>query len=107
FLSLSAGLTDIKVLASKICFSRAKFDCKNRGAALARQLCLHLRRRPKAADLPQPVVNEFFLLSRPAKRLHHMHREQNAAVNPRCYRIIVSPVLRAGHTLEDKTIPCA
>ena len=82
FLSLSFGLADIKVLASKICLSRAPFDYKNRGAGLALQLCLHLRRRPNAADLPKPIVNEFLLLSRRAKRLHHMHRKQNAAVNP-------------------------
>src|SRR3984893_11890985 len=107
FLSLSAGLVDIKVLASKICLSRAPFDYKNRGAGLALQLCLHLRRGPNTTDLPQPIVNEFLLLSRPARRLHHMHRVQNAAVNPRCYRIIVSPVLRAGHALKDKAIPCA
>src|ERR1700730_5281623 len=36
-----------------------------------------------------------------------MHRIQNAAVNPRCYRLIMSPILRAGLTLQDKTIPCA
>src|SRR4029077_1031810 len=107
FLALSAELAQIKVLASKICLSRAPFDYKNRGAGLTLQLCLHLRRRPNAADLPQPIVNEFLLLSRAAKRLHHMHRVQNATVNPRCYRIIVSPVLRAGLALKDKAIPCA
>src|SRR6202051_105772 len=52
FLSLSGGLADIKVLASKMCLSGAPFDCKNRGAGLALQLSLHLRRRPNAADLP-------------------------------------------------------
>src|SRR5579863_1006514 len=36
-----------------------------------------------------------------------MHRKQNAAVNPRCYRVVVSPVLRAGHALQDKAISCA
>src|ERR1700738_4036132 len=76
FLSLSAGVADIKVLASKICLSRAPFDYKHRGAGLALQLCLHLRRGPNAADLPQPIVNEFLLLSGPAKRLHYMHRVQ-------------------------------
>ena len=60
---LSDGLADIKVLASKLCLSRAPFDHKNRGAGLALQLCLHLRRRPNAVDLPQPIVNEFLLLS--------------------------------------------
>src|SRR5580700_8951691 len=107
FLSLSAELADSKVLTSKICLSRAPFDYKNRGAGLALQLCLHLRRRPNAADLPQPIINEFLLLSRPAKRFHHMHRVQNAAIDPRCYRIIVSPVLGAGDALKDKAIPCA
>jgi hypothetical protein len=107
FFSLSAGLADIKILASKICLSRAPFDRKNRGTGLALRLYLHLRRRPNAADLPQPVVNEFLLLSGPANRLHHMHGVKNAAVNPRCYRIIVSAVLRAGLALEDKAIPCA
>src|SRR5215469_15750917 len=107
FLSLSSELADIKILAPKICLSRARFDYKNRGAGLAVQLCLHLRGRPSAADLPQPIVNEFLLLSRPVKRFHHTHREQNAAVNPRCYRIIVRPVLRAGLALKDKAIPCA
>src|SRR4029077_20255013 len=107
FLSLSTGLADIKVLASKICLARAPFDYKNRGAGLAMQLSLLLRRGPNAADLPQPIVNEFLLLSRPARRLHYMHRVENAAVNPRSYRIIVSPVLRAGGALKDKAIPCA
>src|SRR6266436_2250457 len=107
FLALSAEIAEIKILASKICLSRAPFDYKNRGARLALQLCLHLRRRPNAADLPKPIVNEFLLLSRPPKRLYHMHRIQNAAVNPRCYRIIVSPVLRAGLALQDKAIPRA
>src|SRR5258708_389592 len=107
FLALSAKIADIKTLASKICLPRAPFDYKNRGAGLALQLCLHLRRSPTPADLPKPIVNEFLLLSRPAKRLHHMHRIQNAAVNPRCYRIIVSLVLRAGLALQDKAIPCA
>src|SRR5438876_5615152 len=74
FLALSAELAEIKILASKICLSRAPFDYKNRGAGLALQLCLHLRRRPNAADLPKPIVNEFLLLSRPPKRLYHMHR---------------------------------
>src|ERR1700729_2724618 len=76
FLSWSAGRADSKVLASKMCLSRAPFDYKNRGAGLALQLCLHLRRGPNAADLPQSVVNEFLLLPRRAKRLHHMHRIQ-------------------------------
>src|SRR5438128_4097512 len=107
FVFLNAEPAEIKVLASKICFSRAPFDYKNRGAGLALQLCLHLRRRPNAANLPQPIVNEFLLLSRSAKGLHHMHRVQNAAVNPRRYGIIVSLVLRAGLALKDKTIPCA
>src|SRR5271157_3278666 len=107
FLSLSAGLADLKVLECQVCLSRAEFDCKHRGTGLALHLCLHLRRGPSAADLPQPIVDEFLLLSRPARRLHNMHREQNAAVNPRCYRIIVSPVLRAGDALKDKAIPCA
>src|ERR1700676_1537608 len=107
FFSLSAGLADIKVLASKICLPGPAFDYKHRGAGLALHLCLYLARRPSAADLPQPIVNEFLLLPRPAKRLHHMHRVRNAAVNPRCYRIIVSPVLRAGHALQDKAIACA
>src|ERR1700687_5549901 len=78
FLSLSAGLADIKVFAPKLCLCRACFHYKNRGAGLALQLCLHLRRGPGAADLPQPIVNEFLLLSRPPKRIHHMQREQNA-----------------------------
>src|ERR1700745_2682296 len=69
FLALSAELAEIKILASKICLSRAPFDYKNRGAGLALQLCLHLRRSPDATDLPQPVVNEFLLLTGPAKRL--------------------------------------
>src|SRR5437016_12549092 len=64
FLALSAELAEIKILASKICLSRAPFDYKNRGAGLALQLCLHLRRRPNAADLPKPIGNEFLLLSR-------------------------------------------
>src|SRR6266436_4327762 len=87
--------------------SRAPFNYKNRGAGFALYLCLHLRRRPNAADLAKPIVNEFLLLPRPAKRLHHMHRIQNAAVNPRCYRIIVSAVSRAGLALQDKAIPRA
>src|SRR5215470_13968245 len=107
FLSRSAGLADVKVLASQVCLSRAPLNYKNRGAVLALKLCFYLRRRPNAADLPQPIVSEFLLLSGPAKRLHHMHREQNAAVNPRRYRIIISPVLRGGHALKDKAIPCA
>src|SRR5208337_4829808 len=36
-----------------------------------------------------------------------MHWEQNTAVNPRCYRNIVCPILRAGHALKDKAIPRA
>src|SRR5271163_1790278 len=107
FLSLSAGLADSKVLACEICLSRAPFDYHNRGPGLALLLCLHLRRGPGAADLPQPVVNEFLLRSRPARRLHHMHWVHNAAVNPRGYRIVVTPVLSAGHALKDKAIPCA
>ena len=59
-LSLSARLADIKVLASKVCLSGAPFDYKNRGAGLARQLCLHLRRRPSPADLPQPDAGGWF-----------------------------------------------
>src|ERR1700758_5618860 len=51
FLSLSARLADSKVLESKICLSRAEFDCKNRRAGLALKLCLHLRCGPNAADL--------------------------------------------------------
>src|ERR1700740_505946 len=74
-LTFSAGLAKSKVFASKICLSRASFDYKNGGAGLALQLCLDLRCRPNAADPPQPIVDEFLLLSRPAKRLHHMHRE--------------------------------
>src|SRR5437899_4524181 len=77
FLALSAELAEIKILASKICLSRAPFDYKNRGAGLALQLCLHLRRRPNAADLPKPIVNEFLQLSRPqigrAQRLNSSH----------------------------------
>src|SRR5579863_423098 len=107
FRVLSAELAQIKILASKICLSRAPFDYKNRGAGLALHLCLDLRRRPNAADLPKPIVNEFLLLFCPTERLHHMHRIQNAAVNPRCDRIIVSPVLRAGLALQDKAIPCS
>src|SRR6202007_2355249 len=107
FLALSAELAEIKILASKMCLSRASFDYKDRGAGLALQLCLHLRRRPNAADLAKRIVNEFLLLFRSAKRLPHMHRKQNAAVNPRCYRIIVSPVFGARLALQDKAIPCA
>src|ERR1700733_48134 len=107
FLSLSAGLAEIEVLASKICLSRAKFDGKNRGAELALQLCLYLRRGPEAADLPQAIVNEFLLRSLPTRSLHHMHWVQNAAVKPRSYRIIVRPVLSAGRALKHKAIPCA
>src|ERR1700757_4782694 len=99
FLAFGAELAELKILASKICLSRSPFDYKNRGAGLALQLGLHFRCGPNAADLPNPIVNKFLLLSRPAKRLHHMHGIQNAAVNPRCYRIIVSPVLRAGIAL--------
>src|SRR5882757_5085606 len=90
-----------------MCFSRAPFDYKNRGARLTLQLCLYLRCRPKATDLPQPIVNEFLLLPRAAKCLHHMYGVQNGAVNPRSCRIIVSPVLRAGLALKDKAIPRA
>ena len=35
FLSLSAGLADIKVLASEVRLCRASFDYKNRGTGLA------------------------------------------------------------------------
>jgi hypothetical protein len=42
FLFLRAGLVDGKVLESKICLSRAEFDCKHRGAGLALQLGFHL-----------------------------------------------------------------
>src|SRR5256885_14884291 len=87
-----------------MCFSRAPFDYKNREAGLTLQLCFYLCGRPKATDLPQPIVNEFLLLSRAAKGLHHMHRVQNGAVNPGCCRIIASPVLRAGLALKDKAI---
>ena len=52
FLSLSAGLADIKVLATKICLSRTPFNYHHRGAGLALKLCLHLARGPSAADLP-------------------------------------------------------
>src|SRR6201998_1957249 len=52
FLLLTAGVADIKVLAAKICLSGAAFDHKDGGAGLALQLCLHLARRPRAADLP-------------------------------------------------------
>src|SRR5579859_4960975 len=81
FLACSAEPADLKILASKLCLPRAPLDYKHRGAGLALLLCLHLRCRPKTADLPQPKVKEFFLLSRPAKRLHHMHRKQDAAIN--------------------------
>ena len=54
FLFLSAELADIKVLASKIGLSRARFDYQHRGAGLALHLGLHLRRRPGTADLRSP-----------------------------------------------------
>src|ERR1700691_2703406 len=104
---LSGDVADIEVFGSKICLSRAAFDYKTRGAVFALHLCLYLRRGPNAADLAQPIVNEFLLLSRPARRLHYMHRVQNAAVNPRCNRIVVSPGLGAGHALKDKAVACA
>src|SRR5437899_4519093 len=82
FLALRAELAELEVLASKICLSRAPLNHKHRGTRLALHLRLYLRRRPDAADLPQPKVKEFLLLSRPVNRLHHMHGKQNPAVNP-------------------------
>src|SRR5579863_5925706 len=61
FLILGAELAEFKILARKLCLPRAPFNYKHGGAGLALLLCLHLRRGPKATDLPQPVVEEFLL----------------------------------------------
>src|SRR5690242_15159671 len=88
-LSSTARLAEIKIFACEVGFCCAGLNDQDRRALLALLLGLHPPCRPGAPDLPQIVVDEVFLLSRSPKRLHCVHWEQNAAVNPGGYRIVI------------------
>jgi len=106
FLVLGAELAkDQNPCAQDVPFP-SPFDFKEREAGLACSFASTFD-APQAPPFCPTIVNEFLLLPRPAKRLHHMQRKQNATVNPGRCRIIVESGLASRACSSGQSNPCA